>query len=149
MDNSKKIFIRKPQMMRLNETYRTQPPYNGEGHYTTIGNIELHYKSYMDILKHLLAMPDSGKVLLLSDRVITIWDSGIEVHYTKRLIHDYMETIPIRFYISRDALVSIETGSQIPYTIILNDNMIMRFVSEQEYTKTVQFLHENLYPDNF
>ena len=141
MDTSKKIFIRKPHMMRLDETYRTQPPYNGEGHYTTIGNIELHPKSYNDILTHLLAMPDSGaKVLTLSDRIITVWDSGLEVQYTRR--HNHQETLPIRFYISRESLTSIEeTGG----SIILNDSMTMVFTDEQEYTSAITFLHENLF----
>jgi hypothetical protein len=146
MDNSKKIFIRKPHMMRLDETYRTHPPYNGEGHYTTIGHLELHYKSYTDILTHLIAMPDSGKVLTLSDRIITIWDSGMEVQYTTRLCHDYLETIPIRFYMSRESLTSIEEIVDLPrYTIILNDSIPMNFTNEQEYNSAVQFLHDNLF----
>lgn len=150
MDTSKKIFIRKPHMMRLDETYRTQPPYTGEGHYTTIGNIELHYKSYTDILTHLLGMPESGaKVLALSDRIITIWESGLEVRYTTRH-HDHHETLPIRFYISRESLTSIEEISRVNdnqprYTIILNDGISMLFTDEQEYTRAVKFLHENLF----
>ena len=126
MDNSKKIFIRKPQAMRL------------EGHCTTIGNIELHPKSYMDILTHLIAMPDA-KVLTLSDRIITIWDNGIEIHHTTRLHHDHLDTLPIRFYMSRESLTSIEETAD---SIILNDSITLQFTNEQEHAKAVTFLHK-------
>jgi len=145
----KRSYIQNIHMMRLDETYRRTQS-------TTVGGVtELHPNAYADILTHVLGMPDffsGAKVLILSDRSITIWEKGIEVQHTTPLCHDHLETLPIRFFLSsvhsieetdKQTFYGVGGFSQIRYTIIFNDSIKMIFTNEDEYNRTASFLQES------
>ena len=169
--------IRKPSYMSLceNATY-VAPPYNGQGHFSIIQDVQCHPKSYIDILNKIFHIPDffsGGNVLTLSDKIITIWDEGLEIHNTSRLTHENVVHVggigggsihPIRFFLARNNINSIEGTGHIShnnkdrYKIYINEYSIpvphtnatytaITFTNEQEYKKTFDFLIDNLFSD--
>jgi hypothetical protein len=145
------MFIPKsfPLSISLDETYRTQAPYNGEGHYTIFSNnpeCMLHPDAYDDIMKHYICIPDvfqGAKILTLSDRIITLWDKGIEVRHTSRFVrknHEHLNTVSIRTFVPRNGVEMLEGVRK----SIKFGSITMDFTNEKEYNKTYMFFLENM-----
>jgi hypothetical protein len=176
--NIKVHHIRKPTYMSLceNSTYTDSPEYKGQGHFSIIQDVQCHPKSYMDIMNKIFHIPDffdGGNVLTLSNKIITIWDEGLEVHNTSRLTPENITHIggigggsihPIRFFLAKNNINSVEgTGrishnNQDRYKIYINEYSIpvtdrnatytaISFTNEEEYKKTLDFLIDNLFSD--
>ena len=145
------VFIPKSSQMpiSLDETYRTGAPYDGEGHYTIFGNNEewmLHPDAYDDIMKHYICIPDvfqGAKILTLSDRIVTLWNEGIEVRHTSRFIrpqHEALKTVSIRSFVPRNGVEILEgTRKSIKF-----GGVTMDFTNEKEYNKIYMFFLENM-----
>lgn len=175
-NNIRVQHIPKPTYMSLaeNKMYKSEANYKGEGHFSIIQNIQCHPNSYMDILNNVFHIPDfftGGNVLTLSDKIITIWEEGLEVHTTSRLKYEDVSHIggigscsirPIRFFLARKNISSIEGTGRIEYTteyryqIYINEftisvehghvtNTAMTFTNEEEYDKTLTFLIDNIF----
>lgn len=168
--------IRKPSHMSLleNGTYTGDPPYNGQGHFSIIDGIQCHPKSYTDVLHKVFHIPDffgGGNILTLSDKIISIWEEGLEVHTTSRLKGETIGHLggtggtrirPIRFFLARNNIHSVEGTGRIMfadnfrYNIVMNEfdvpignshktTYTITFTNEEEYTKTLRFLIDNLF----
>lgn len=170
--------IRKPSYMSLceNSTYSPESKYKGQGHFSIIRDVQCHPKSYMDILNNVFRIPDffsGGNVLTLSNKIITIWDEGLEVHNTSRLTHENVVHIggigggsihPIRFFLAKNNINSVEGTGRIlfnnenRYKIYINEYQIpvphrnatytaITFSDEEEYKNALNFLIDNLFSD--
>jgi hypothetical protein len=168
--------IRKPSYMSLLEDsrYGGEPQYKGQGHFSIIDSVQCHPNSYIDILNKLFHIPDffsCEKVLNLSDKIITIWEEGLEINNTSRLKHENVchiggtggcDILPIRFFLGRNNINSVEGTGRIifnnedRYKIYINEynipisnrsktNTALTFTNEQEYKKTLDFLIDNLF----
>jgi len=176
--NIKVHHIRRPSYMSLceNSMYSPFPEYKGQGHFSLIQDVQCHPKSYTDILNNIFHIPDffsGGNVLTLSDKIITIWNEGLEVHNTSRLTPENVAHIggigggsihPIRFFIVRNNINSVEGTGRIShnnedrYKIYINEYQIpvphrnstytaMTFKNEEEYKKTLNFIIDNIFSD--
>ena len=177
--NIKVHHIRKPPYMSLCEDSANIGPfseYKGQGHFSIIRDVQCHPKSYIDILNNVFRIPDffsGGNVLTLSNKIITIWDEGLEVHNTSRLTHENVVHIggigggsihPIRFFLAKNNINSVEGTGRIifnnenRYKIYINEYQIpvpyrnatytaITFSDEEEYKKALNFLIDNLFSD--
>jgi hypothetical protein len=169
--------MRKPSYMSLLENKSDRgPQYKGLGHFSIIQDVQCHPRSYMDILNKIFHIPDffsGANVLTLSDKIITIWEEGLEIHNTSRLKHEDIvhiggtggcDILPIRFFLARNNINSVEGTGRIifnnedRYKIYINEyhtpitqrsktNTAITFSIKEEYTETLNFLIDHLFSD--